>query len=365
MRLVSRAWSLVAAAVLFQTAKLDLIDLRGRNLDAIIDGPAGGFLDSIKNLTIADPKRKLTSQGTVSFRINFLLLIGALPRDNLVLFTSGILGREAIGILLRTQSRLRGLEIGLKRDGIPGLSYVRGNLSKLRSLELVLEGTNPYNHLGTWFGHSYSLTALTIIGMYRLPSLHDFRGWTLPSDTPLLKLRLLRLRNIAFTTLIESLPQQLYLPCLKELYIQACSNTAVLLEAFTAAYMSSEHSNLEIFEQKSMLGTDDMAAISFLGSLKTSGAVIPRSDFPSEYLLGPHDSLHFLNISNSSTGNRYNASELNGICRICPNLQVICLDFVEINIAINDIESFQGFQLSTQHEARELQSAIRNTLVCE
>ena len=280
-------------------------------------------------------------------------------------FTSGILGREAIGILLRTQSRLRGLEIGLKRDGLPGLSFVRGNLSKLRSLELVLVGTDLYNHLGTWFGYSSSLTALTLIGTYRSPNLHHFRGFTLPRDTPLLKLRLLRLRNVAFTTLIESLPQQLHLPCLRELYIQACSNTAVLLEAFTAAYMSSGHNNLEIFEHKSTLGTDDMAAILFLGSLKTSGAVIPRSDFASEHLSGSHHSLHFLNISILSTGDRYNPSGLNGLCMTCPNLQFICFDFVEINIVINDIESFRGFILSTQNGATESHRALMNTMVCE
>jgi hypothetical protein len=376
VRLVSRTWACEAAAVLFQTTEVDLVDLRGRSLDAITDGPPGGFLDSIKNLNIARPIRKLTYQDTRDFRIAFLSLLGALPRDNLVSFASAsALDREAIGVLLRTQSRLRELTITPNsgaRNGLPGLNYVRDSLSELRSLNLGLVGTNfnSYDRLGTWFGHSSSLKKLQLIGSQASPDLHIFKGWTLLSGTPLLKLRHLHLRNVAFSTLIESLPVQLDLPFLKGLYIQACSKTSILLEAFTAAYTTCKDNNLKKFEHRSVLGNDDMAAIKFLESLKRAEAIILRSNVANEFLPAPDTfaetghSLHFLHVSISSTGNHYSASELNGLCKSCPKLQVLCLDLVDINSDINGIDTFQDFKLSAQNGATDSQLTLRNALVC-
>jgi hypothetical protein len=376
VRLVSRTWACEAAAVLFQTTEVDLIDLRGRSLDAITDGPPGGFLDSIKNLNIVRPIRKLTYQDTRDFRIAFLSLLGALPRDNLVSFASAsVLDREAIGILLRTQSRLRELTITPNsgaRNGLPGLNYARDSLSELRSLNLGLGGSNfnSYERLGSWFVHLSSLNKLLLIGSQAPPDLHVFKGWTLLSGTPLLKLRHLHLRNVAFSTLIENLPKQLDLPSLKGLYIQGCSKTSILLEALTAAYTTCEDNNLRCFEHRSVLGNDDMAAIAFLGSLKRAEAIVLRSDVANEHL-PPLDtfaetghSLHFLHISISSTGNHYSASELNGLCKSCPNLQVLCLHLADINSDINGIDTFQDFKLSAQNEVTDSQLALRDALVC-
>jgi hypothetical protein len=363
--------------VLFQTIEVDLIDLRGRNLDAITDGPLGGFLDSIKNLSITRPIRKLTIQYLRDFRIAFLSLLSALPRDNLISFASASgLDKEAIGVLLRTQSRLREMTIipnpGV-RNGLPGPNYVRDSLSELRSLRLGLGGTNcnPYDRLGTWFAQLSSLKELNLSGSRTTPDLHIFKGWTLPDGTPLLKLRHLRLRYVAFSTLIESLPKQLHLPSLNGLYIQACSNTSILLEALTAAYMSSEDNTLKDFSHKSVLGNDDMAAIAFLGSLKKAEAVVLKSDIASEYLPAPNTfaemghSLHCLHISMSSTGNHYNASEISSLCKTCPNLQVLCLDLVDIKNDINDIDTLQDFQFSAPNEVSGSQLILRDALVCE
>jgi hypothetical protein len=258
------------------------------------------------------------------------------------------------------------------RNGLPGQNYVRDSLSELRSLKLGLGGTNfnSCERLGIWFVHLSSLKKLLLIGSQATPDLHVFKGWTLLSGTPLLKLRHLHLRNVAFSTLIESLPKQLDLPSLKGLYIRACSKTSILLEAFTAAYMSTEDNNLKKFEHVSVLGSDDVAAIKFLEFLKRAEVIVLRSNVANEFLPAPDTfaetghSLHFLHVSISSTGNHYSASELNGLCKSCPNLQVLCLDLFDINSDINGIDTFQDFKFSAQNGATDSHLILREALVC-
>lgn len=88
---------------------MDLADTGNRSLDPPVNSYPNGFLDSIKALRITTKRQKyLSPQLGIQAMSNLLLLLGALPRDSLTRFQAAHfkLGHNAIGLLLRTQSRL-------------------------------------------------------------------------------------------------------------------------------------------------------------------------------------------------------------------------------------------------------------------
>lgn len=81
-------------------------------------------------------------------------------------------------------------------------------------------------------------------------------------------------------------------------------------------------------------------------------------------------SIRLLHISSSSVGVRYNTNALRDLCKTFPNLEVLCLDLVDIGrdvpdtIGAHDLElTTQNHELAAQNETAELQPALEDSLV--
>ena len=338
-----------------------------------MEGLSGGFLDNVRNLTFTKSSHESDQSVSEIAVRNMVELIAALPRDNLLSFASDIRHTSiAIGVLLRTQSRLRELTVCCEPTypgGLLGPNYVRDNLSELRSLVLHVHGTqcDVSDRLGIWFAHAPLLEKLSVVG--KPVCSNSFSGWKLSTDRPLLKLRRLYLCNLTFSDTTASLPSQLCLPSLRDLRIETCSNTPTLLNAFAAAFRSSEDQSLDIFTHRSM--TDGhVSTIEFLRTLKTidhvelTSNIVHNSYFSvSTTFAQIGHTLRFLHIVNA-VGTRYNTRTLNELCRVCPNLEVLSLTLVSMRQDVDDLDELQDYQLTAQDVVTVGKTKLMESLVC-
>lgn len=329
----------------------------------------------MKDLTITDSPDKINGFRPKKYiKIAPLQLIGAPSRDNLISFTSGFeLDPHIISLLLRNQSCLRTLTVITHpkySSGLPGSNYVRGNLSELRSLVLRVHGTqcDTYDRLGIWFAHAPILIELIVD---REPKLtNSFNGWKLSTDTPLLKLRRLCLRNLTFSDTTASVPSQIYIPSLRFLIIDTCSNTSTLLNAFTVAFKSSEDRSLDTFIHESLVKDDHVSTVEFLKTLKGVDHVELKSrvlhnsylSFSTIFAQMGH-TLRFLHIGNVE-GTRYNTHVLNELCQVCPNLEVLSLTLVSMRQDIDELDESEDCQLTAQDMVTLAKTKLMDSLVC-
>ena len=360
------------AAVIFSKSKIYFGKAQGRNLDTIINGPPEGFLFNVKELTLHSWAWDRPTMASM-YR-----LLGAIPRHQLVSFISHIeLDRQTVSFLLGAQSKLQTLglvRLGQSENSLPSSRYIRDNLSDLRELAISVIDSflGSYLPLETLFAHSPLLRTLKICGA-SIPQggREVFAGWKLSASTPPLNISRLELFYLSLTPGINDLPARLHLPTLSILHIRKCYEVSGLIYAFGTAYRSSGHKSLDEFVFKSRGQRDDFNQIErFLRRLNAVKIVKLSCDATSvEYLPPPSTfetighAIRVLHITSSFRGNYYNVNSLNGLCRMCPSVEVLCLDLVDISRDIDDLDEEQDFRLPAYSKVSTSLSVLRESLV--
>jgi hypothetical protein len=345
-----------------------------KKLNAIINGPPNGFLVNVKKITLHSPSwDRLTMTGLCR-------LFNAIPGHTLVSFLSHIeLDRQTISALLSIQSNLQVL--GLSRleqsqnlKGLPGFRYIRNNLWNLRELTISVINAFSGSHLPleTWFSHSPSLRALKICGA-SIPrgGREVFAGWMVSENTLSLNISHLELSYLSLTPGIKNLPARLHLPTLRILHIRKCYLASDLLYAFGTAYRSSAHRRLDEFVFKSRGQEKDFNQnerfLRRLGAVKV--VKLSYDALSLEYLPPPSTfetighAIRVLHITSSFIGNRYKVDTLENLCKMCPGVEVLCLDLVDISREIDDMDESQDFRLPAYSKVSSSLIVLRNSLV--
>ncbi|UPX18178.1 uncharacterized protein EKO05_0008484 [Ascochyta rabiei] len=353
-RLVNKKWAVEAASLLFDTVRISLSDTENRKVNALIDGPLGGFLSSVRDLCISDSPRFHSREGV---RTSLLRLLGALPRDTLTTFRCLIpLDQHTIGILLRTQSRLNHLDVPVdmnEQNGLPGPNFVRANLLCLRRLVITVTGGvgTTYQGYSAWFSYFSLLEELCIQGgSYEVDY---FEGWTPPRSNALLKLRYLLLNDMFLADSVSDLSEQIHLPSLQNLAIRRCKGTAALLESFTAEFPKLEDNALEVFEQTNAQDLQDHEAASRLLQVlnRLQVVILTNETYLDDSLLDltalceVGRTIRAVHISTSLGTRYYNADELKQLSATCPNIEFLCIGLVNLWKDINDTEILDDFEL--------------------
>lgn len=157
--------------------------------------------------------------------------------------------------------------------------------------------------------------------------------------------------------------------------LRQCVSSSVILDAFSNAYSLADSRRLDIFEYVATADWDyGNLAIKFLRSLEAVKVV--KLNTRSDHMPDPNtfeqigQSIRLLHISSSSVGVRYNTNALRDLCTTFPNLEVLCLDLVDIGrdvpdtIGAHDLElTTQNHELAVQNETAELQPALEDSLV--
>lgn len=105
-------------------------------------------------------------------------------------------------VLLRTESRLRGLQIWLSDQDYCGMSttnHVAGSIKELEQLALTIH-EDQYRDRGcsNWFQHAHNLRAV-MLQAWMLLFGHG-NGWDVPAPVPRLRLEHLRLQELYCST---------------------------------------------------------------------------------------------------------------------------------------------------------------------
>lgn len=362
MRLVSKQWSAVAATLLWSKITIDLIDTDKRKIAAIINSIPGGVLDNIKELTISNPdQRTLDPQLRSQAASNLLAILGALPRDTLISFRSAFfrLDQNILGILLRNQKRLISLVVALNQnnqDGLPGLNYIRGNLTMMRDITIYVTGSHSqtYRGLADWFPHALGLRILSIRG--RLAAPNQFDGWTLPAGAPLIKLSKLYLKDLHLSDSTGSVATLLQLPCLKDLSFHNCINTGPLLRSFVRRYKEISSCALESFTYDATKVPEDdcKAAQELLESVEGLKCIAWGATEGKQLKVGSLErtgkTLLCLDLWGFDHEAVCSARGLEHLVTSCPNLRVLRLSLGNLSQVVDSLGTLEPCIISTLEE---------------
>jgi hypothetical protein len=260
VRLVNKQWSAIAATVLWSHLATDLPkpETPTHSLDTLLGSYPNGFLDNIKKITTTDkPPSLMTLRATLSL----LKSLGALPRDCLRLFSSRHhkLDRIALCLLLRTQSQIGVMILSLGEDeprGLPGATYVRGNLSNLHKLHLLVRDT--LQGLTEWCIHAPALRDLHVEHADR-GDLSHFAGWATATDSVQLKLRSLKFTRLDLSSFTPDVDTSLLdLAFLERITFERCVSAGPLMRSLTKGYKTVTTSSLKYFRSTSSFVPEDV-----------------------------------------------------------------------------------------------------------
>lgn len=372
VRLVNKQWSALAATVLWANVSIDLNEDNKRKIDHIVNSNPCGILDNLKELNISTALANLNTQKAQDATTNLLRLLGVLSRDSLVAFRCANfrLDQHTLGLLLRNQSHLTDLQFCVnekKQAGLPGTNYVKGNLSRLQSITVRPVGGrhSTYKGLETWFFHLPMLRALAIEGM--LPGArNDFAGWTLPVQTPLLRIVDLTLRGLRLLDTASRMDLLLDIPCLESLDIIACDNVEPLLRSFAKSFMQ-KGSALRAFLciPRDLPEKVSKACEELFESVETLEKVVVGTcgecSLPRITSLHRNSqSLQTLCLHTARAGISYSLPELGDLAVHCPNLLQLWLSVGDLRDTIDDMILYEPFDITTVQDYAK--SLVCNTL---
>lgn len=254
MRLVNKKLSAVAATVLWSHLEIDIARYDEAKLHAFLDSAAESVLCNAKRLEITTLSTSVIPFKTHLRTItNLSSLLGALPRDSLNTYSCPLHSpsRDLLGLLLRTQTQLRGITFSADRfhlSEIPSATYVRDNLTKLREIKIILTDDKPktYRGLVQWFPHATLLRELWIEGHPGVAT-NKFDGWHLSTAKSILKLHTLSLNRLALSKFTASLAQLMDLSYLNTLCVENCSVAAPVLRSLAKRYQDTAGNVLKTF----------------------------------------------------------------------------------------------------------------------
>ena len=369
--MVSKAWSEKAAAVIFLKSRIYFGKEQDRKLNAIINGPPDGFLVNVRHLTLHSPSWDRPT------KTGLRRLFRAIKKNTLVsLFSDIELSSSTVSCLLGAQSNLQVLglaKLPQSPNGLPGSQYIRNNLSQLSELSIsVINAFSDHLPLETWFAHSPSLRTLKICGSPgRRGGKEVFNGWIISECAPPLELSHFELSYLCLNPRVNEIPARLHLPTLRILHIRKCKLASKLLLEFGTAYRSSKHKSLDEFVFRSRGEKDDSNYTErFLKRLDAVKVIKLSFDATNvEYLPPPSTfetighAIRVLHITSSFPGSHYNVDTLKCLCRMCPSVEVLCLDLVDISRDIDDLHEWQDFRLPAYSKVSTSLSVLRGSLV--
>lgn len=370
--MVDKQWSASTASILWRDLTIDLIDKGPRKLEAIINSDPNGILDNIKTLKISTVTMDLFHSLALQASSNLLLLLSVLPRDSITKFVclNYALDKGQLGVLLRTQTRLEYIAVQPSTNigGIPGANYVRGTISRLRTLDVQVRGSHHqiYANYVSWFAHAPQLYVMFITGrLHSEPNL--FEAWTFPKQMPLLRLRRLVLRNLHLTNSANNIVGCLHLPTLQYLTVQRCQNTQSTLKALSTSFKKTSNTSLREFRLyctenilkalEEFLDTSKGLKVIML-SLWKSGR-LPKL----QSLQGCGKTLQTVAIYHRNQDQHYSAEDLEEMVRSCPNIKILAIGLRDLESTINGMHTLEPLHLSNSVLSGTVQQEYARSLV--
>ncbi|CAO2648641.1 Nn.00g079080.m01.CDS01 [Neocucurbitaria sp. VM-36] len=252
IRIVNKEWGSIAASLLFSVFNTNLVETRQRRLAAMLVSPAGGLLDSVRELNIVHQEDGRVPADKDN---KILQLLCVLPHNCLSGLSSIVpLHVLVVGLLLRTQTKLRRLSVPIEYNKQicppPGKRYINGNLQFMESLTIFATGHDEDGY-AAWLPDLSALRRLRVSGVnngtQHKPS---FNGWKSLALSPTLKLNKLYLRSIRLPETPSDIVKCINLPSLQKLFIMSCLNSGPFL-AFVAQQLagSTDTSALKVLRQ--------------------------------------------------------------------------------------------------------------------
>ncbi|KAF1364038.1 hypothetical protein EJ07DRAFT_152095 [Lizonia empirigonia] len=292
---------------------------------------------------------------TLQASSNLFVLLGVLPRDSITEFLcwNYALDKGQLGLLLRTQTRMETMAVSpsTSMGGIPGANYVRGTISRLQTLEVQVRGSHHqiYANYVSWFAHAPQLHTLIIEGRLR-SELNLFEAWTFTEQMPLLRLRLLKLRNLHLSNSANNIVGCLHLPTLKILSVQSCQNIEPTLKSLATSFKETSNTSLQDFH----LGcTEDIsdALEEFLNTSKGLKKIKLR--FLGDGTLPNLQSfqecgktLQTVAIYHRNQDHHYSAENLEEMVHGCPNITDLAISLRNLESTINGMHAVEPVHLS-------------------
>jgi hypothetical protein len=163
------------------------------------------------------------------------------------------------------------------------------------------------------------------------------------------------------------------LPCLQDILLQQCKNTAPLLQAFAVAYILSGDGQLKVFQQAVAHRSEDHKyAAGLPRALESLTTVIMSSDSDvRNFLLKPISlvkvghTIRVLHISTALPDFCYTPNDSKPLLVTCPNSGSLGINLINVRDEIDDTEAMQDFQLHSQNGATASQMILRESLVSQ
>ncbi|KAF3000901.1 hypothetical protein E8E13_008164 [Curvularia kusanoi] len=128
---------------------------------------------------------------------------------------------------------------------------------------------------------------------------------------------------------------------------------------------------LETYIYTSMCREDDIAALAFLQPLRKLKTIVLSLEADNDEdmpvpgtFLQQGDELQFLHIGSGLLSRvHYKANSLEALGRICPEVQVLCIELADIEGDMNDLEKTKDFVLPPRNEATDSLNMLKDILV--
>jgi hypothetical protein len=359
-RLVNKAWSTVAATVLWSQMEIDLDDIDQRKFDALLNSNVGGILDNVKELIISTDSDDLSQKSKQRATMNLLGLMAALPHNCLTVFRIKRfkLDAEVLALILCTQSQLTRLQMWLcaKTPGrLPNTNFARGNLSNLHSLCIHIDGSRneTYEGFGAWVLHAHKLRDLEIVGESS-PTTSQFNGWTLPTHALPITLHRLVLKRLQFSDMAENLVTTLQLFDLRTLIIRFCKNIGPLLRSLATRFKQTDTISLrKLYILNFVLPEDTCRDLEYLvesvqGVTDLALGATHEGGLSRLRCLGSTGkTLQTLELHAGSQEKTYSAREIKQLTTYCPDLKILALSIGDLNPTINSMEVLDPLRICT------------------
>ena len=374
-RLTNKQWGDIATSTLWETFETDLLEKQGRSLDTLLESPPGGFLDSVKNLSIRKGFQ-FTASRKSEVATRLVQLLCALPRDSLHSCTAEYeMDCRTIGLLIKNQTQLHRLSAPTFEGNVPGKGYLANNLEHLTRLTICpSEDEGGY---GEWFRHTPMLRHLVIQKPTDNPSEISLKVCSTTPDTALLDLRSLRLQGVHLPPTSKPLTPWLELSSLQDLTLHTCSGMESFLEYLAQEFFSLNKSSLRSLFVVQPRGVQDWeyclgAIFKFTPTLETLYVSSHRGEYVRiRDLTHVGASLRHLlveplaNLDIEAEGDQervYQVQELEELVATCPNLEELGLSLVHLNTgqwhALTPIVIFPSSERESNMKEKQLAKAL-------